>query len=54
MIKFIKQVTFKDMYGTILKVYKIGDKIKFTSKNMNGAYYVTGMGGIYFDEATEV
>lgn len=51
-IEFIKEVIFKDMFGTILRVYNIGDRIQYTAKSKH--YWITAMGGIYFDEAKEV
>lgn len=48
-IEFTKQVVFKDCEGTVLKVYEIGDRVTATAKAPH--YFVTGMGGIYFDEA---
>ena len=51
-IEFIKEVTFKDMHGIILKVYNAGDRVSYTAKAAN--YWITPMGGIYFDEALEV
>jgi hypothetical protein len=51
-IRFIKQVVFKDMHGTVLKTYNIGDVVEYTAKA--GHYWVTGMGGIYFNEAVEI
>ena len=57
MIEFTKKVVFKDMHGTVLKTYEIGDRIPFANKIVwtNGdGYFICGMGGIYFDEAKEV
>lgn len=51
-IEFTKEVVFKDMHGTVLKTYAVGDQIDYTAKA--GHYWVVGMGGIYFDEAKEV
>ena len=52
MIEFVKQVEFRDCNGSLLCIYNVGDKVPFTAK-VNG-YYVTNMGGIWFDEAREV
>ena len=58
MIEFVKQVEFRDCNGFLLCVYNIGDKIPFTAKRefppSKDGYYVTSMGGIWFDEASEV
>lgn len=51
-IEFTKEVIFKDMHGTILKVYAVGDQVDYTAKA--GHYWITSMGGIYFDEAKEI
>lgn len=51
-IKFIKRVVFSDQNGTIVKVYEIGDVVEYTAKADH--YFVTSMGGIYFDEAKEL
>lgn len=51
-IEFIKEVIFKDMFGNVLRVYNIGDKVQYTAKSE--CYWVTTMGGIYFDEAKEL
>lgn len=51
-ISFIKRVEFRDQKGMLLKVYEIGDEVEYTSKSNH--YWVTPMGGIYFDEAKEV
>lgn len=53
-IKFTKDVVFKDMHGTITKVYNVGDVIKATAVDHERGYFVTAMGGIYFHEAEEV
>lgn len=50
-IEFTKEVIFKDMLGNVVKVYSIGDRLKYTYKF--DTYWVTAMGGIYFDEAVE-
>lgn len=49
-ITFIKRVVFKDMNGIILKVYEVGDTETYTAI-VDNLFYVTSMGGIYFDEA---
>lgn len=51
-IKFIKNVTFKDASGDVVAFYPIGAVIEASAKT--GTYFVTPMGGIYFDEAVEV
>jgi len=51
-IRFIKQVVFKDRDGTVLLTYNPGDMERATAKHTN--YFVTPMGGIYFDEAEEI
>ncbi len=51
-IEFTKEVIFKDMHGTILKVYAVGDQVDYTAKA--GHYWVTSMGGIYFVVAREI
>jgi hypothetical protein len=50
-IRFTKQCVFRDLNGTVQKVYEPGDII-LAYKCDN--YYSTGMGGIWFDEAEEV
>lgn len=51
-IRFIKRVIFTDMNGAVRKIYEIGDTETFHGKTNH--YFITGMGGIYFDEAEEV
>jgi hypothetical protein len=51
-IEFTKEVVFKDMHGTVLKTYSVGDQVDYTAKA--GHYWITSVGGIYFDEAKEV
>lgn len=51
-IKFIKQVKFCDCNGVVLRVFEIGDEIAASAKSES--YFITAMGGIYFDEAVEV
>lgn len=50
-IRIIQRVIFKDNTGTILKTYEVGDVLTATAKGSH--YYVTPMGGIYFDEASD-
>ena len=51
-IEFVIRVVFSDRDGNVLKVYEVGDQIEYSSKNE--FYWVTPMGGIYFNEAKEV
>lgn len=51
-IEIIKEVVFRDGNGTELVRYRVGDRIRATAKHTH--YFVTGMGGIYFNEAREV
>lgn len=51
-IRFTRRVVFKDCTGTVTKIYEVGDTEEFFSKT--STYYITGMGGIYFNEAEEV
>jgi hypothetical protein len=51
-IEFTKRVVFSDRDGNVLKVYEVGDKVDYTTKSDN--YWITSMGGIYFDEAKEL
>ena len=51
-IKFTQRVVFRDMLGVALKVYEVGDEIEYFTKT--DTYFVTSMGGVYFDEAEEV
>ena len=51
-IRFTKQVIFHDLHGNILRVYEIGDECEYYSKSCH--YWISPMGGIYFDEAEEV
>lgn len=56
-IRFVKEVSFKDCNGTVLKTYGVGDVVTATcmvGDGGYGSYYVTGMGGIYTDEAEKV
>ncbi len=52
MIQFTKEVIFKDMLGNVTHHFNIGDKLKFLNKT--STYFITGVGGIYFDEAIEL
>jgi hypothetical protein len=52
LIRFTQRVVFKDCTGTVTKVYEVGDTEEFFGKT--STYYITSMGGIYFDEAEEV
>lgn len=51
-IAFTQQVVFKDSSEVISHSYEEGDVLPFYSKN--NSYWVTPVGGIYFDEAKEV
>ena len=51
-IIFTKQVVFRDRNRTVLKVYEIGDTVEYTAKT--DTYYITSMGGIWFEEAQEM
>lgn len=48
-IRFTKRVTFKDQSGSVLRIYEVGDTCDAFS--VTETYWVTTMGGIYFDEA---
>jgi len=48
-IRFTKQVVFKDNRGNITHVFEIGDILQ--ASHDTGHYYITGVGGIYHDEA---
>jgi hypothetical protein len=48
-IRFKKRVVFKDQSGTVLRVFEVGDT--FDATTATESYWVTSMGGIYFDEA---
>ena len=54
MIEFTTQVIFRDLNRTVLKIYNVGDVIPFTAKNNKAGYWITSMGGIWFDEAREL
>lgn len=49
-IRATKRIVFRDQAGNELKVYEIGDLIDATHADERG-YWVTSMGGIYFEEA---
>lgn len=51
-IKFIKKVVFRDQCGGVIKSFDEGDQIEFSYKTEN--YWITSLGGIYFDEAEEI
>jgi hypothetical protein len=51
-IRFTQRVVFKDWNGTVTHVFEIGDTIK--ASHDTDVYYVTGVGGIYHDEAVKV
>jgi len=51
-IKITKEVTFKDRSGAVVAFYPVGAIIEASGKT--STYFITPMGGIYFDEAEEV
>ena len=51
-IEFTTSVVFKDWHGTIVKTYHPGDIVKASAETPY--YFITPMGGIYFDEAKRV
>lgn len=51
-IIFTKEVVFKDLTGSVVREYKVGDTCKYTAKTET--YFVTSLGGIFFDEAIQV
>ena len=51
-IKITKKVTFRNRYGDVLAEHEVGAVIEASAKGTH--YYVTPMGGIYFDEAREI
>lgn len=51
-IRFTQQVVFKDCKGTVTHQFEIGDTIQ--ASHDTGLYFVTGVGGIYHDEAEKV
>lgn len=51
-IRFTERVVFKDQKGTVTHVFEIGDTLK--ASHDNGRYFVTGVGGIYHEEAVKV
>ena len=48
-IRATKRIVFRNQGGAEVKVYEIGDLIDAT--HATETYWVTTMGGIYFDEA---
>ncbi len=50
-IEFTKEVVFRDMEGAVLKTFSVGDRIEALGETHH--YWITSMGGIYFDEAKE-
>lgn len=48
LIVFTKQVTFRDSEGAILRDFSVGDVV---SAHDVGAYFITSMGGVYYEEA---
>jgi hypothetical protein len=53
-IRFTQLVQFKDQHGTIVKVYNVGDTVKYTAKDEQRGYWNTTMGGIWFFKAEEI
>lgn len=56
-IKIIRKVVFTDQSGRILIEYEVGDILDASGKVDHGGsygYFITSMGGIYFDEAVEL
>lgn len=51
-IRATKRIVYKDQSGAEIKVYEIGDLIDATGATQT--YWITAMGGIYFDEAEAV
>lgn len=51
-IRFTKQVVFKDQNKNVVKTYEVGDTCK--ASGCTETYFITSMGGIYFDEAEAV
>ena len=51
-IRIIKQVKFSDCCGQVCKTYEVGDVLEATADT--GHYFVTTMGGIYYEEAVRV
>ena len=55
-ILFTRDVTFRDCTGAITHEFKIGDSIEATHeiRGNGGGYFVTAVGGIYYDEAKRI
>jgi hypothetical protein len=51
-IQFTQQVVFRDQTGTVTHQFEVGDTLR--ASHDNGRYFVTGVGGIYHDEAARV
>lgn len=51
-IEITKRVVFRDMHGTVTRVYEVGDRIEATAESQ--MYYVHSYGGIWKDEAKRV
>jgi hypothetical protein len=51
-IRITRTVVFTDLNKKILQVFEAGDILVATKKTSD--YYITSMGGIYFDEAEEI
>jgi hypothetical protein len=51
-IRFTKQVVFRDRAGSVVKVFAPGKTIEATGQG--AGYFLTAMGGIWFDEAEKV
>lgn len=51
-IEFTKDVVFRDCEDNILKSFSVGDRAEVLGETHD--YWITSMGGIYFDEAKEV
>lgn len=51
-IEFTKEVVFRDCKDNILKTLYVGDRVEALGETHH--YWITSMGGIYFDEAKEV
>lgn len=50
-LEITREVVFRDANGTLLVKYRVGDTVFASAKGAH--YYVTPMGGIWFNEATE-
>ena len=51
-IRFTERVVFKDQKGTETHVFEVGDTLR--ASHDTGMYYITGVGGIYHNEAVKV